>query len=83
MAEWICSLCALTASTLFCMYLRETANRWIALAATLLVQVNFYYAYVAMRPLGEAVFWLVLACYLLLLLRLLRGTAEREKVCPS
>lgn len=61
------------------MYLRETANRWIALAATLLVQVNFCYAYVAMKPLAEAVFWLVLACYLLLLLRLLRGDGGTRK----
>jgi hypothetical protein len=77
-AEWVSSISAMSASILIYLYLRKLTSKVIGVATILLIQVNFYYFLVGMRPLSEATFLLTLSLVLLLALVIFKR-ADRKK----
>lgn len=81
-AEWVSSICVLMASILIYLYVREMANRVVAFITVLLVQINYYYFFVGMRPLSEATFLLALCGALFLTLKFLRNWKSGNRLLP-
>ncbi|MBW2339812.1 MAG: glycosyltransferase family 39 protein [Deltaproteobacteria bacterium] len=78
-AEWVSCLSALAASIPIFLYLKETTNRVVALLTVLLIQINFYYFSVGMRPLSEATFVLTLSWTMFLTLLLFRNSMSNRR----
>jgi len=69
MAEFVSSLCALMALVPIYLYLKEVTNRAFAIITAILIQINYYYFLIGMRPLSEATFLLTLTCTLFVALK--------------
>ncbi len=79
-AEYINSICML----LFCipafLLIKQLANRVIAVIALILIQVNYYFFLVGMRPLTEAVFLLTIGFTLWLSLLVINSCHKKQHV---
>jgi len=78
-AEWISCTCGIMASVPIYLYIKEMTNRVFAVITVLLIQVNYYYFLIGMRPLSESTFLLAMSCTLLLTLKLFKDQSSASK----
>jgi len=79
-AEYVSSICALMSSVIIFLYLKKMTNRIIAIITTVLIQINYYYFLIGMRPLSEATFLLTLSLALYLMLLILNNLEGKRRL---
>ena len=78
-AEYVSSICALMSSVLIFLYLKKMTNRIMAVLMLILIQINYYYFLIAMRPLSEATFLMTLSCTMYFMITVINGNLEKAK----
>jgi len=78
-AEYVSSICALMSTILIFLYLKQITSRIVGIITTVLIQINYYYFLIGMRPLSEAAFLLILSLALYLMLLMLKNNPDGER----
>jgi len=78
-AEYVSSICALVSTIPIFLFLKHMANRVVAVITTVLIQINYYYFLIGMRPLTEATFLLTLSFTLYLMIVIINSNLEKGR----
>jgi hypothetical protein len=79
-AEFVSSSCILIFTIIIYFYMKKFTNRITAIITICLIQVNYYFFLIGMRPLSESVFLLTLGVTLWFVSCFLNKTSKNQKV---